>query len=220
MNQFNNKLSVYIPHVSCEWANTNKITERFNLYEIGLVERVDLVLKPNTGSEPYYHAFVHFDMWHDTPATRNLQERIFDPNRQARLVYDDPKYWILLKNKNPMTEIEVRMEKRIEELESNSKQMKTVELGHLERIMNLETQVFGLMNYWNDPELHKFRSCSDNSVTTNDIYPLWCHPTNQCGEDQPIWNTNLDDLETGMTMSDYAVKAATLQQGGNNHHYD
>ena len=214
MKQFNNKLSIFIPRVSSKWANSSKIIERFKLYDIGVVERVDLVMKNDINSEPYYHAFIHFYKWYDTPATRNLQDRINDPKRQAYFIHDDPNYWVLLKNKNPMSEIEVKMERRIDALETKYNNLKTVELRHLDRIMYLETKMIEMktqMNYWTDPELYKWRTSADYSVSTNEIYPLWCHPVNETNEEQPIWNTNLESLENGMTMSDYVEQTAKYQ---------
>lgn len=205
MNQFDNKLSIYIPRIAREWANTEDISRVFELYEIAIVDRVDLVVQKDMNGEVYYQGFVHFKEWYDTKATRHLQERILDQNRQARVVYNDPSYWIVLKNKNPMTEIEVRMEKRITELETNDMNQRKVAVYHLGRIMELETKILAMesqMNYWNDPTLCQW----NNTDTTNTIQPLWCHPVNQQNEAEPIWNTSVEDLETGMTMDDYVAQ--------------
>lgn len=204
MNQFNNKLSVYIPRITPEWANTDSISHVFQLYEIAIVDRVDLVVQKDDYGEIYYQGFIHFKEWYDTPATRHLQERILDTSRQARVVYNDPSYWIVLKNNNPMTEIEVRMEKRIAELETNITNQTKAAIHHLGRIMELETKVSAMesrMNYWNDPALYQWNNAENR--TTNTIQPLWCHPVNQQYEADPIWNTSLDEIENGMTMNDY-----------------
>jgi len=91
-------ISLYIPHV---FANFTKeyVASTFERLDIGLVERVDLVAKMGTDGKPYNSAYIHFTEWHDNASARNLQERIQDPVKQARLMYDDPWFWIVLENK-------------------------------------------------------------------------------------------------------------------------
>jgi rubrerythrin len=46
-------------------------------------------------------AFVHFEYWNtNNPACQHLIERIQDPAREARVVYEDPYYWLVLPNHN------------------------------------------------------------------------------------------------------------------------
>jgi hypothetical protein len=47
----------------------------------------------------YNAAYIHFEFWCDTIANRNLQARICDPTKEARIVYDEPWHWIVLENK-------------------------------------------------------------------------------------------------------------------------
>ena len=54
-------------------------------------------------------------MWEDNAATRNIQEKIIDPQQTAKLVYDEPWYWILLKNNNPFTQEEVAANAALQE---------------------------------------------------------------------------------------------------------
>jgi hypothetical protein len=91
-------MSLYIPHVfsniSCE-----KIIKTFESLGLGRVEKVDLVLKiGNTGE--YNAAYIHFEYWYKTDAAQNFQARVKNPDKEARLVYDDPWYWIVLENKS------------------------------------------------------------------------------------------------------------------------
>jgi hypothetical protein len=92
-------LSLYIPHI---FANFNKedIVDVFeNQQYIGKVKSIDLIPKISKNNTNYNAAYVHFDLWYDTKATRNLQERILDDTKEARIVYEDPWYWIVLENK-------------------------------------------------------------------------------------------------------------------------
>ena len=162
MTTFNNKLSLFIPRVLSKWANEDSISIIFKKLDIGEVERVDFVEKKNQYNKIYYHAFVHFKEWRDTAVSRNIQEKIFDPEQVAKIVYhvehavsiqscyDDPKYWILLKNNNPMTANEVKQEKRIIELEQQNMNQNKIMLNYLNRVTNLETQLHQMQTtYWN-----------------------------------------------------------------------
>ena len=199
-NMFNSKLSVYIPRITMEWAEQAKIAHVFHTNELGVVERVDLVQKQTPDGNMYCEAFVHMD-WFDTQSTRNIQERIMDLTREARLVHEDPNYWLLLQNINPMTATEVRLEKRIMELEQRSIQAMNIAINHLNRIMNVETQVNN-MNYWNDPALRAWNTNAEQN--NNGIAPLWCHPVHESTPTQmPSWYDN-PVSNTSKTMETYA----------------
>ena len=95
-SQFAN-ISLYIPHV---FANISKkmVAETFEDLRIGNVKRVDFVYK--SGSNGNFNAvYIHFNHWYDNVAARNFQERVISPNMEARIVYDEPWYWIVLENK-------------------------------------------------------------------------------------------------------------------------
>ena len=115
MIQLDSKLSLYIPRITPDWADEDAIAEQFHNQDVGYVERVDLIHKVGNNGKEYFQAFIHFDHWYETSVAYNIQERIndADSNRQARLVYDDPWYWMLLRNTKPRTEAERRLEARI-----------------------------------------------------------------------------------------------------------
>ena len=67
---------------------------------IGKVNHIDFVAKQGKDGNHFNVAYIHFDFWHDTIVTRNLQDRIFNEGQVARVVYDDPWYWVVLENKS------------------------------------------------------------------------------------------------------------------------
>lgn len=92
-----NNVSLYIPHV---FANISKedITNVFEHLRIGKVSNIDFVNK--IGDQAQYNtAYIHFEYWYDNTAARNFQERVLNPDKEARIVYDDPWFWIVLENK-------------------------------------------------------------------------------------------------------------------------
>ena len=48
----------------------------------------------------YIIIIIHFEYWFNNIVVLNFQDRIRDPNREARIVYDDPWHWIVLENKS------------------------------------------------------------------------------------------------------------------------
>jgi hypothetical protein len=93
-----NNVSLYIPHV---FANISK-EEVINIFEslrIGKVSNIDFVNKISDQTQQYNAVYIHFEYWHDNAAARNFQERVLNPDKEARIVYDDPWYWIVLENK-------------------------------------------------------------------------------------------------------------------------
>ena len=108
--------SICIPRVF-QNITSNQITQVFEGLGLGSVERIDLVPFVNSKGEHLNRAFVYIQ-WNDSEAARNLHEKIHDPEQTAKIVYQEPWFWMLLPNKNPMTNREVAMERRVESLEN------------------------------------------------------------------------------------------------------
>jgi hypothetical protein len=92
-------LSVYIPRITLKMSG-QKIKDTFRDMGLGNIERVDITPSPSPSQNS---AYLHFNKWAATPASLELQARIRDPNQQARIVYSDPWYWVLLPNNKPLT---------------------------------------------------------------------------------------------------------------------
>lgn len=111
-------MSLYIPrvhnksHTKDDSVQFNSLEEFiinvFHSLDIGSVSRVDLVpiSSPSGGrTSNFSKAFVHFNHWYNNASACALQERIItsdspDATTTARLMYDDPHYWILKPNKS------------------------------------------------------------------------------------------------------------------------
>ena len=92
------RLSLYIPHVFNNF-NEAYIAKVFEKLSLGRVSRVDLIAKLGRNGKPYNVAYVHFEEWFDNSSARNFQALVKDPEREARLIHDEPWYWIVLENK-------------------------------------------------------------------------------------------------------------------------
>lgn len=92
-------ISIYIPRV---FANITKerMENIFENLDIGKVKNIDLISKITNKGEKYNSAYIHFDYWYDNTSNQNLQYRLLNQSdKETRIVYDDPWYWIVLLNK-------------------------------------------------------------------------------------------------------------------------
>lgn len=115
--------SIYIPRVYAN-ISTEFVADTFERLNLGLVERVEVVPRP--GDKTTYMAFVYFTSWNtDNKSAVNIAIRINTPDGpQARIVYDDPWYWILLpnnsakpsKDKDTLTKHEAETENKVDKI--------------------------------------------------------------------------------------------------------
>jgi hypothetical protein len=91
-----NQLSVFIPRV---FVNINKarISEIFDKLDLGIIDHIDLVRKRGPNGD-YNSAYVHLKYWLKTDASRRFRDNLFNSKDGAKLVYDDPWFWIVLPN--------------------------------------------------------------------------------------------------------------------------
>jgi hypothetical protein len=192
---FNNKLSLFIPRIVPEWASQDLIVDKFKMLDIGTISRVDFLEKSSANGVTYYQAFLHFEMWEDNEATRNIQEKIYDSEQSARLIYDEPWYWILLKNHNPLTQEEVAANAAL--------QQRVVALQ--QRVVALEQQIVHIQNnliYWNNVTYRQI------NWHNNRLTPLWAHAVNTgMYEGEPAW---LNNNETAPTMEQMTQQTAMM----------
>jgi hypothetical protein len=93
--------SICIPHVYKN-ISAAKIYSIFNdKYRLGRVSSVDIKRRNSNDKNLYNMVFVQFSEWNDENISAiNLKKMIENPYEEARLVYDDPWYWVLLPNNN------------------------------------------------------------------------------------------------------------------------
>lgn len=92
-------IKLFIPHVFPNYSGRD-IAFVFERLRIGKVRKVDVVSKWDREGKKYFAAYIQFDHWFDNTAARNFQARVLNPYQEARIVYDDPWYWIVLPYKN------------------------------------------------------------------------------------------------------------------------
>ena len=96
----NQSLSIFIPTM-LPYIKPEHIVDLFRNLDIAEVDTIEFTDKmaKNTFT-PYKTAHIYFKFWHDTDAARTLQANIESATKEkpAKIVYDDPFSWILIKN--------------------------------------------------------------------------------------------------------------------------
>jgi len=94
-------MSLYIPYVFSN-VTKDKIIYTFEFHlRLGHIKEVDLVAKIGKGKH-YYSAYIHFEEWYNNDKALRFIERIKNPLKETRVVYDTPEtwYWVVLENKS------------------------------------------------------------------------------------------------------------------------
>jgi hypothetical protein len=132
-------LSLMIPRVFPQWVDEQTIVDVFHKQQLGQVYKVSIIRQPDSKrrSIPIYQAIIYFSAWYDNEIAYNFQQRIYGPKKQARVVYDDPWFWVVFKNtqkrlsnndkrimraglkSNKQSEMISRLEKKMDALEKN-----------------------------------------------------------------------------------------------------
>jgi hypothetical protein len=134
----NQELSLMIPRVFPQWIDEGKIIEIFHRQEIGKVYKVNIIRKPDEEGRnyPIYQAFIYFHLWYDNEIAYNFQQRIYYGKKQARVVYDDPWYWVVFENKkHHLTKNDIRLMRMGQQIYTNEQSIKeqTNNFRHLQK---------------------------------------------------------------------------------------
>ena len=119
-------MSLYIPMVF-NHTPTSDIERIFELLEIGKVTKVDRlpVMREELDEEgnvqrkrTHDQVFVHLVWRTDSVAAMNLYDKLEVEGQSAKLVYNDPYYWAVYKNRNPEQSVIREQGARIQVLET------------------------------------------------------------------------------------------------------
>lgn len=98
MSAINAKLSLFIPHVFPNFSE-EYVTEVFETHlNLGKVSHIDFIEKEDKHGQAYNAAYVHFTEWFQTEQTVKFQQNVCS-EKGARIIYDDPWFWMVLENK-------------------------------------------------------------------------------------------------------------------------
>ena len=91
-------ISLYIPHIFANYTKDD-VAQIFEDQNICKIKNIDFISKFGQDGKPFSAAYIHFDHWFNNTAAANFQERVLDAEKEARIMYEDPWYWIVLENK-------------------------------------------------------------------------------------------------------------------------
>ena len=181
---FNPNLSLFIPRVDtrslpvCKEDEADQdyetrvksfIAEQFHNYNIGSVDRVDLITKMTPEGYPFYIAFIHFAEWYNNFQAKGLQKAVF--NKTAKMYLTQRSYWILCENKKPLTQSEVEMKTIIYKQEQELATLKKeVEALKMYEQASPEAKLYA--SYMQDLQVETARKLFDTPVHTPE--PVVC----------------------------------------------
>ncbi len=98
--QMNNdeNISLYIPHVFPNLTD-EYIKNVFEEQKIGEVSHIDIVTKIRVDGNTYNTVYVHFKKWYENENALQIKNTV-QQNKEAKFMYNEPWYWIVLENKS------------------------------------------------------------------------------------------------------------------------
>lgn len=137
--------SFYIPRISIE-HNETAIAYVFGANYIGEVKRVDFVPLETQNSDRFYSAFVH--CYHVNPTVIGFIDEL-EGQSGYRLQINPNEYWILLKNKNPISDTRLNIHQIAENarlLEQRVVEQNAVIERQAEDIFRIRETIYDMMN--------------------------------------------------------------------------
>ena len=213
--------SIYIPRVFNNISN-QKIINAFHENDIGTISSIDVKHKIGLDGSCYNVVFIHFSNWNeDNTAAINLRERIENPDKEARLVYDDPWYWILLPNTSASKQ-EYRYRPQMISIQSCFDRIIHIE-NELTNIYNelLYKNTYIPVNYSNSMESNDIESCSPSftSVAQSNISPMTIDELMVDLVDQEQYQDN-SELHKTQTQTQTHSLESTLSEVSCEYKYD
>jgi len=87
--------SIFVPRMFAN-IHEERIRHVFKTLNIGDVNKVDLVARTNKNGATYNMAFIHFHGLYNTESAKTFKQDVENPDKQAKLVYEDPWFWLVL----------------------------------------------------------------------------------------------------------------------------
>ena len=135
--------SFYIPLVSYRYTEESVKAIFEGKFGLGQVNRVDFV--PIEGNQRFQKAFVHMTSIHYSESVDAIMTKVFNNQEGVRMYPDDfnaQAYWILLANKNPVTETTLNIHQVVE----NARILQELVFKQVDQIERLQETVYSLTN--------------------------------------------------------------------------
>jgi len=113
--QIDKNLLISISNIDDLYANEEYIRRIFQNLNLGIVQRVDFQRQYKTDYTWTNMAIIYMH-WYDGVVVENLQDKILDEYKEARVVHDDPQFWVLQPNFENHTDQTVYMRQMMERI--------------------------------------------------------------------------------------------------------
>jgi hypothetical protein len=90
--------SLCIPRINNN-INEDKIRQVFNKLELGLIHRIDIIVKKTEKGELNKRVYIHFNNWFDNECANSIKNKIIS-GEEIKIVYDFPWFWKVSANKS------------------------------------------------------------------------------------------------------------------------
>ena len=90
--------SLCIPRVFTE-INKEQIFQTIQNVNLGVISRIDMILKKNIKGETYQRVFIHFHKWNNTHVAIKARERLLS-GKDIKIIYDEPWFWKISINRS------------------------------------------------------------------------------------------------------------------------
>ena len=205
------QFSVYIPRIFTNIPNS-KIISTFKNLDLGKVKNMDIIYRTGTDGTTYKMAFIHFSTWYSNSAAINLRKRIEDPTIEAKLVYDDPWYWLVLPNRSSTSRQHrtnahnINLSDCVNRINSMSEK-----LNNVYNEMFMKTQTISTTEY----DVDSFEDIESGDSAYSSISELNTHLPNKYAKIHPnnsyydeqmsVSSDGFNDLEVGGSSDSYAI---------------
>ena len=205
------QFSVYIPRIFTNIPNS-KIISTFKNLDLGKVKNMDIVYRTGTDGTTYKMAFIHFSTWYSNSAAINLRKRIEDPTIEAKLVYDDPWYWLVLPNRSSTSRQHrtnahnINLSDCVNRINSMSEKLNDVYNEMFMKTQTISTTEYDVDSF-EDIESgdSAYMSISELNTHLPNKYAK-IHPNNSYYDEQmSVSSDGFNDLEVGGSSDSYAI---------------
>jgi DNA repair exonuclease SbcCD ATPase subunit len=211
-------ISIFIPRVSPNITG-DYIAAIFEKLKIGSVDLINFESKVDRNGRQYKAVCIHFDHWFQGTIAANFQERVLNPKKEARIVYDDPKYWVVLPNtglkeyKNVWVPTKMPVKKPTEEPTKKPTEEPKWVLLSLEQEKELQEDIEATWNenYVLKAELKKIREGDDAKI--NDLRLAVRRLESQAKKDaDEIYNLQIELSENMMKVKELEDQLALVTE--------
>ena len=177
------ELSVCIYGVKQEYANEDYFKNLFSKLDIADIHFVQFQANVYNNN---FNAIIYINKWHENVMVENLQSKILDQSQTARLVYDDPNYWVLHKNQNLMHIQTIIRDQAKKILQQQSEKIALLESKN-ETMENTLAEIHGLLNlHGASIEYLASKNNSSKRENSEDIEQLYRN-NSCCGAASDAW---------------------------------